>query len=107
MEYNREVREYFERMGVSVILLLRRNVLKRLISILANAYDRVVKPLNGTHKSHVHSVEEVPLSITFSKASAVVVSWLLHSSVEVLHSVELFTELWDDIEKLCSARLRL
>ncbi|XP_024379035.1 uncharacterized protein [Physcomitrium patens] len=58
MEYNREVREYFERMGVSVILLLRRNVLKRLISILANAYDRVVKPLNGTHKSHVHSVEE-------------------------------------------------
>lgn len=59
MEYNREVREYFEEMGVSVILLLRRNVLKRLISILANAYDRRVKPLNGTHKSHVHSVEEV------------------------------------------------
>lgn len=61
MEYNREVLEHFERMGVSVILLLRRNVLKRLISIMANSYDRRVKPLNGTHKSHVHSVEEVPL----------------------------------------------
>jgi hypothetical protein len=61
MEYRREVLDYFERMGVSVILLLRRNVLKRLISIMANTYDRLVKPLNGTHKSHVHSVEEVAL----------------------------------------------
>ncbi|XP_024376389.1 uncharacterized protein [Physcomitrium patens] len=58
MEYSREVSDYFEKMGVSVILLLRRNVLKRLISILANAYDRKAKPLNGIHKSHVHSVEE-------------------------------------------------
>ncbi|XP_024365926.1 uncharacterized protein [Physcomitrium patens] len=58
MEYNREVLDYFERMGVSVILLLRRNVLKRLISIMANSYDQRAKILNGTHKSHVHSVEE-------------------------------------------------
>ncbi|CAK9869853.1 unnamed protein product [Sphagnum jensenii] len=58
MEYNREVAAYFENKGVSVILLLRRNLLKRIISILANAYDRVAKPLNGTHKSHVHSHEE-------------------------------------------------
>lgn len=59
MEYSKEVADYFEKKGVSVILLLRRNVLKRLISILANAYDRRAKPLNGTHKSHVHSTEEV------------------------------------------------
>lgn len=59
MEYNREVSAYFKRKGVSVILLVRRNMLKRLISILANAYDRRMKPLNGTHKSHVHSHEEV------------------------------------------------
>ncbi|BBN14416.1 hypothetical protein MPTK1_6g11500 [Marchantia polymorpha subsp. ruderalis] len=58
MEYNREVSAYFKRKGVSVILLVRRNMLKRLISILANAYDRRMKPLNGTHKSHVHSHEE-------------------------------------------------
>ncbi|CAK9867879.1 unnamed protein product [Sphagnum jensenii] len=58
MEYNREVAAYFEKKGVSVILLLRRNLLKRIISILANAYDSVAKPLNGTHKSHVHSHDE-------------------------------------------------
>lgn len=58
MQYNEEVRDYFERKGVSVILLLRRNLLKRLISILANEYDRLSKPLNGTHKAHVHSLEE-------------------------------------------------
>jgi len=59
MQYHMEVRDYFESMGVSVILLLRRNLLKRLVSILANEYDRLSKPLNGTHKAHVHSVEEV------------------------------------------------
>ncbi|KAL3681731.1 hypothetical protein R1sor_024687 [Riccia sorocarpa] len=58
MEYNREVASYFKRNGVSVIILVRRNRLKRLISILANAYDRRAKLLNGTHKSHVHSHEE-------------------------------------------------
>lgn len=50
---------YMQQRGVSVIILLRRNTLKRLISILANAYDRQAKLLNGTHKSHVHSEEEV------------------------------------------------
>uniref|UniRef100_A0A7I4B4E1 Sulfotransferase n=1 Tax=Physcomitrium patens TaxID=3218 RepID=A0A7I4B4E1_PHYPA len=58
MEYNGEVLDYFQKMGVSVILLLRRNVLKRLISIMANTYDQRARILNGTHKSHVHSVEE-------------------------------------------------
>jgi len=62
VEYHEEVLEYFKRMGVSIILLRRRNVLKRLISIMANDFDRREKLLNGTHKSHVHSLEEVPLS---------------------------------------------
>ena len=42
-----------------VILLFRRNTLRRLISVLANNYDRRTKQLNGIHKSHVHSKEEV------------------------------------------------
>ncbi|MCO5574453.1 hypothetical protein L7F22_028238 [Adiantum nelumboides] len=58
MEYHREINLYFRQRGVSVIFLLRRNLLKRLVSILANAYDREMKLLNGTHKSHVHSKEE-------------------------------------------------
>ncbi|XP_057860560.1 uncharacterized protein LOC131069218 isoform X2 [Cryptomeria japonica] len=61
MEYNREVVEYFKKRGVSVILLFRRNILRRLISVLANAYDRSAKQLNGTHKSHVHSKQEAVL----------------------------------------------
>jgi hypothetical protein len=61
MEYNREIVKYFIRRGVSVILLFRRNLLRRLISVLANAYDREAKLLNGTHKSHVHSKQEAEL----------------------------------------------
>lgn len=59
LEYHREVVSYFQQKGVSVIALLRRNALKRLISTLANGYDKKEKLLNGTHKSHVHSNEEV------------------------------------------------
>jgi len=61
MEYNREIVKYFIKRGVSVILLFRRNLLRRLISVLANAYDREAKLLNGTHKSHVHSKQEAEL----------------------------------------------
>ncbi|CAN6443445.1 unnamed protein product [Victoria cruziana] len=61
MEYHREIVKYFNQHGVSVIFLFRRNLLRRLISVLANAYDREKKLLNGTHKSHVHSATEVHL----------------------------------------------
>eukprot|EP00246_Nothoceros_aenigmaticus_P002582 TRINITY_DN13442_c0_g2_i1.p1 TRINITY_DN13442_c0_g2~~TRINITY_DN13442_c0_g2_i1.p1 ORF type:complete len:347 (+),score=42.07 TRINITY_DN13442_c0_g2_i1:77-1117(+) len=65
MEYRREVSTYMQQRGVSVILLLRRNTLRRLISILANAYDREAKQVNGTHKSHVHSEEEANMLAEF------------------------------------------
>lgn len=65
MEYNREIASYFKQKGVSVIFLLRWNLLRRLVSILANAYDREMKQLNGTHKSHVHSKEEAETLATF------------------------------------------
>ncbi|KAF3790774.1 hypothetical protein EJ110_NYTH15915 [Nymphaea thermarum] len=58
MEYHREIVTYFNRRGVLVIFLFRQNLLRRLISVLANAYDREKKLLNGTHKSHVHSEKE-------------------------------------------------
>lgn len=61
MEYNREIVDYFNKKGVSVILLFRWNLLRRLISVLANAYDRETKQLNGTHKAHVHSKQEADL----------------------------------------------
>ncbi|ONK73482.1 uncharacterized protein A4U43_C04F32030 [Asparagus officinalis] len=50
-----EIVSYFNRRGVSAILLFRRNLLRRWVSILANNHDRDAKQLNGTHKAHVHS----------------------------------------------------
>lgn len=58
--------DYFKRRGVSTIFLLRRNPLRRLISLLANTYDKDAKLLNGTHKSHVHSAHEVSLQSRYT-----------------------------------------
>ncbi|OUZ99822.1 Sulfotransferase domain [Macleaya cordata] len=61
MEHHKEIVEYFNQKGVSAIFLFRRNLLRRMISVLANTYDRDVKLLNGTHKSHVHSPHEAEI----------------------------------------------
>ncbi|KAL0384189.1 UNVERIFIED_CONTAM: hypothetical protein Sradi_2813200 [Sesamum radiatum] len=58
MQHHEEIVEYFKSKGVSAIFLFRRNLLRRMISILANTYDQNAKLLNGTHKSHVHSTHE-------------------------------------------------
>ncbi|CAI9282967.1 unnamed protein product [Lactuca saligna] len=58
MEHPKEIVDYFNDKGVSVIFLLRRNMLRRLVSILANSYDKDARILNGIHVSHVHSHEE-------------------------------------------------
>jgi hypothetical protein len=64
MKHPQEIVQYFNRRGVSIIFLLRRNLLQRYVSILANAHDSAMKQLNGTHKSHVHTREEVPLFLS-------------------------------------------
>ncbi|KAI3448097.1 hypothetical protein Pfo_004762 [Paulownia fortunei] len=61
MQHHEEIVEYFKTKGVSAIFLFRRNLLRRMISILANSYDQKAKPLNGTHKSHVHSTLEAEI----------------------------------------------
>ncbi|PIN12811.1 hypothetical protein CDL12_14574 [Handroanthus impetiginosus] len=58
MKYHEEIGEYFKRRGVNIIFLFRRNLLRRMVSLFANAYDKEAKLLNGTHKSHVHSPHE-------------------------------------------------
>ncbi|KAF6141483.1 hypothetical protein GIB67_000864 [Kingdonia uniflora] len=58
IQHHEEIVEYFNRKGVSAIFLFRRNLLRRMISVLANSYDKDAKLLNGTHKSHVHSPDE-------------------------------------------------
>ncbi|KAL8172096.1 hypothetical protein V2J09_023900 [Rumex salicifolius] len=54
-KYHEEIADYFSERGVSAVFLFRRNVLRRMVSLLANAYDKQARLLNGTHKSHVHS----------------------------------------------------
>ncbi|CAH8268154.1 unnamed protein product [Arabidopsis lyrata] len=58
LDNHKEIVDYFNLRGVSAIFLFRRNPLRRMVSVLANSYDRYAKLLNGTHKSHVHSPEE-------------------------------------------------
>lgn len=61
MQHHEEIVDYFRNRGVSAIFLFRRNLLRRMISVLANSYDRDAKLLNGTHKSHVHSPHEAEI----------------------------------------------
>ncbi|XVE94849.1 hypothetical protein REPUB_Repub02eG0045000 [Reevesia pubescens] len=61
MQYHKDIVNYFNKNGVSAIFLFRRNLLRRMISLLANVYDKNVKLLNGTHKSHVHSSAEAQI----------------------------------------------
>ncbi|ESQ53681.1 hypothetical protein EUTSA_v10025642mg [Eutrema salsugineum] len=61
MKHHEEIVDYFKTRGVSAIFLFRRNLLRRMISVLSNSYDRDAKLLNGTHKSHVHSPKEAEI----------------------------------------------
>lgn len=65
MQNHESIVEYFNTKGVSMIFLFRRNLLRRRISILANAYDQSAKPLNGKHKSHVHSPDEAKILASY------------------------------------------
>lgn len=65
MEHHRDIVNYLNKRGAMVIFLFRRNTLRRLVSVLANNYDRRTKQLNGIHKSHVHSKEEAEILAKF------------------------------------------
>ncbi|KAG8097390.1 hypothetical protein GUJ93_ZPchr0013g37146 [Zizania palustris] len=65
MGHHKDIVNYLNKKGVMVIFLFRRNTLRRIISVLANDYDRKTKQLNGTHKSHVHSKEEAEILARF------------------------------------------
>ncbi|PIN20447.1 hypothetical protein CDL12_06855 [Handroanthus impetiginosus] len=65
MQHHDEIVEYFKSKGVSAIFLFRRNLLRRMVSILANSYDQNAKLINGTHKSHVHSTHEAEVLASY------------------------------------------
>lgn len=65
MQHHEEIVKYFNARGVSAIFLFRKNLLRRMVSILANSYDQNAKLLNGTHKSHVHSSQEAEILASY------------------------------------------
>uniref|UniRef100_A0A0D9VUA4 Uncharacterized protein n=1 Tax=Leersia perrieri TaxID=77586 RepID=A0A0D9VUA4_9ORYZ len=65
MDHYHDIVNYLNNKGVMVIFLFRRNTFRRLISVLANDYDRKTKQLNGTHKAHVHSKKEADILARF------------------------------------------
>jgi len=65
LENHGDIVSYLNKKGVSIIFLFRRNTLRKVISVLANDYDKDAKQLNGTHKSHVHSKEEAEILAKF------------------------------------------
>ncbi|XP_071708406.1 uncharacterized protein [Rutidosis leptorrhynchoides] len=83
MEYPKEILDYFAKRGVSVIFFLRKNMLRRLVSILANSFDKDAKLLNGIHVSHVHSHEE---ALTLSKYKPTINITSLESDLEEMES---------------------
>lgn len=93
LNYPKEILDYFNLKGVSVIFLFRRNLLRRLISVLANDYDRHAKQLNGTHKSHVHSKEEAEVLAQFKPTInvALLISNLGHIERTIADCLQLFT----------------
>lgn len=108
MSHHKEVVEYFNRRGVSAIFLLRRNLLRRMISMRANAHDKTVKLLNGTHKSHVHSPKEVlsPLylstcSLLISRSRSKLTVWLLQAQILAQYKPKInTTDLVDSLKQV-------
>lgn len=92
MEHHDVITEYFNDKGVSVIFLFRRNVLRRMVSMLANSYDRYAKLLNGVHKSHVHTPEEADILSKYKPTinSTSLVSNLKEMEVTTAKALELF-----------------
>ncbi|GJX06109.1 clathrin heavy chain 1 [Tanacetum coccineum] len=70
-----------------MIFLSRRNLLRRRISILANAYDQSDKPLNGKNKSHVHPPDEAKILASYEPSinTTLLISELQQADNMVVH----------------------
>lgn len=61
-ENREEILRYFKRRHVSVIFLFRRNLLRRMISLVAN---RDNLRINGSHRAHVSTKEEADMLASY------------------------------------------
>ncbi|XP_073004945.1 uncharacterized protein [Typha latifolia] len=83
---------YFKRRGVSAIFLFRRNLLRQLVSLLANTHDKDHKLLNGTHKAHVRSKDEAEVLARYKPKlnATVLLSTLKHVDQYTAKAIEKF-----------------
>ncbi|XP_057986853.1 uncharacterized protein LOC110664335 isoform X2 [Hevea brasiliensis] len=92
LEHHKGIAEYFKKKGVHAIFLFRRNLLRRMISVLANSYDKSKKPLNGTHKSHVHSSVEAKILAKYKPRlnTSTLLSELKHVDDRAIRAIKYF-----------------
>ncbi|CAA0830140.1 P-loop containing nucleoside triphosphate hydrolases superfamily protein, partial [Striga hermonthica] len=92
MEYHKDIANYLSRRGVSIIFLFRRNLLRRMVSLLANKYDKQAKLLNGTQKSHVHTPHEAQILAGYKPAVnvTILISTLRSTEKTVIKALESF-----------------
>ncbi|GER39263.1 P-loop containing nucleoside triphosphatehydrolases superfamily protein [Striga asiatica] len=92
MEYHKDIANYLMRRGVSIIFLFRRNLLRRMVSLLANKYDKEAKLLNGTHKSHAHTPHEAQILAGYKPSVnvTILVSTLRSTEKTVTKALESF-----------------
>ncbi|GAA0156684.1 hypothetical protein LIER_14116 [Lithospermum erythrorhizon] len=92
MKYHEEIANYCKRYDVHLIFIFRSNLLSRRISVLANSYDKEAKLLNGTHKSHTHSLEEAEILARFKPTinTSVLIQSLNSDKRAIMRALEYF-----------------
>uniref|UniRef100_A0A453G853 Sulfotransferase n=8 Tax=Triticinae TaxID=1648030 RepID=A0A453G853_AEGTS len=97
--------DYFNQRGVSVIFLFRRNLLRQMVSQLANNHDRYLKQLKGKHKAHVHTKDEANILAKYKpRLNTTTLMWSLkqaddytRKALENLKSVRHITLYYEDL----------
>ncbi|PNT77287.1 hypothetical protein BRADI_1g60550v3 [Brachypodium distachyon] len=97
--------DYFNQRGVSTVFLMRRNLLRQMVSQLANNHDRYIKQLNGKHKAHVHTRDEANILARYKpRLNTTTLIWSLkqaddytRDALENLKSVRHMTMYYEDL----------
>jgi len=90
--HRRQILKYFKKRGISSIFLFRKNILRRMISVLANSHDKDARLLNGTHQSHVYSRMEARILAKYKPKinASLLLSELREEAEETAEAIDFF-----------------
>ncbi|XP_030949894.1 uncharacterized protein LOC115973795 [Quercus lobata] len=90
--HRRQILKYFKKRGISSIFLFRKNILRRMISVLANSHDKDARSLNGTHQSHVYSRMEARILAKYKPTinATLLLSELRQEAEETAETIDFF-----------------